>query len=321
MRVLVTGAGDYLGRRLLEALRQELPPDSRILGIDRDIQPPIDGVTLLDVDPYEAGKLAEAVSAFDPTVVFHLAALASVAQSSETPAYAWRADLLGTLNLAEAVARTRAALVFLSSTVVYGEVFTTNLCPDESATPRPDTIAGRTKNACEYILRDVLAHAGVKHLVLRPSNYLGPGQSEAFVVASFAAQIARIERGLAPPSLEVGDLSPGRDFLNVSDFTAACLRVIARIDALPDGGIYNVGSGVVTPVSEILDGLKSLTRTPFTIRVAADRLRPTGGRSEGCDPAAFTAATGWTPTIPLAESLSAILAEARARLSDGPPGR
>ena len=196
MRVLVTGAGDYLGRRLLEALRRDLPADSRILGIDRTPQPPLDGVTFLVVDPFDADSLSEAVSAFDPTLVFHLAALASVAQSSETPSYAWRADLLGTLNLAEALAKSRATLVFLSATVVYGEAFQDRMRPDESVTPRPDTISGRTKTACEYILRDVLANAGVKHLVLRPSNYIGPRQAETFVVASFAGQIARIERGL-----------------------------------------------------------------------------------------------------------------------------
>jgi len=313
MRVLVTGAGDFLGRRLLEALRQGLPPGSRILGIDRRAQPPLDGVTLLDVDPFEAGKLTGAVAAFDPTFVFHLAALASVARSSETPAYAWRADLLGTLNLAEAVARTRATLVFLSSTVVYGEAFRDRPRPDESVTPRPDTISGRTKNACEYILRDVLANAGVKHLVLRPSNYIGPGQSETFVAASFAGQIARIERGSLPPILEAGDLAAGRDFLDVSDVTAACLRVLDLAEDLPDGGIFNVGTGIVTPVSAILDAFRGLTDADFAVQVAPDRTRPTGARSQGCDPTAFAAATGWAPVIPLAQSLQAMLDAARAR--------
>jgi GDP-4-dehydro-6-deoxy-D-mannose reductase len=314
MRVLVTGAGDYLGRRLLEALRLGLPAGTHILGIDRTAQPPLDGVTFLEVDPFEAGTLARAVAAFDPDIVFHLAALASVAQSSETPSYAWRADLLGTLTLAEAVAKTHAVLVFLSSTVVYGEAFRDRPRPDEGVTPRPDTISGRTKNACEYILRDVLAHAGVKHLVLRPSNYIGPGQSETFVVASFAAQIARIERGLAAASLDVGDLSAARDFFDVSDFTAACLRVIARVDALPDGAIFNVGSGVITSVAEILDALRTMTEATFTVRATPDRVRPQGVRSEGCDPAAFAAATGWQPAVPLTRSLAVILAEARARL-------
>ncbi|MGH1592017.1 NAD-dependent epimerase/dehydratase family protein [Methylobacterium phyllosphaerae] len=314
MRVLVTGAGDYLGRRLLEALHRELPPGSRILGLDASPQPPLDGVTLRTVDPFDARDLDETVTAFDPTIVFHLAALASVAQSSETPSYAWRAELLGTLNLAEAVAKTRAALVFISSTVVYGEAFRDRARPDENVTPRPDTISGRTKNACEYILRDVLANARVRHLVLRPSNYIGAGQSETFVVASFAAQIARIERGLAPPSLEVGDLSAGRDFFDVADFTAACLRVIERLDDLPDGVIFNVGSGIVTAVSDILDVLRGMTDARFALRVATGRVRPAGVRSEGCDPGAFMAATGWAPAIPLSQSLSTILAKARASL-------
>ncbi len=100
----------------------------------------------------------------------------------------------------------------------------------------------------------------------------------------------------------------------MADFTAACLRVIARIDDLPDGGIFNVGSGVVTPVSDILETLRGLTDARFDLRVAPGRVRPAGVRSEGCDPAAFGTATGWAPTIPLAQSLSTILAEARARL-------
>jgi GDP-4-dehydro-6-deoxy-D-mannose reductase len=314
MRVLVTGAGDFLGRRLLEALRRELPSGSRILGIDRTAQPPLDGVTFLVVDPFDAGRLAAAVAEFDPTLVFHLAALASVAQSRETPSYAWRADLLGTLNLAEALAKSGATLVFLSASVVYGEAFRVRSRPDESVTPRPDTISGRTKTACEYILRDVLAHAGVKHLVLRPSNYIGPGQAETFVVASLAGQIARIERGLALPCLQVGDLSAGRDFFDVADLTAACICLTERLADLPDGGIYNVGSGTVTPVSGILNALRDMTDATFTVRVVSDRMRDASTLAEGCDPSAFMAATGWKPVIPLTQSLSAILAEARARL-------
>jgi GDP-4-dehydro-6-deoxy-D-mannose reductase len=309
MRVLVTGAGDFLGRRLLEALRRDLPSGSRILGIDRTAQPPLDGVTFLVVDPFDAGRLAAAVAEFDPTLVFHLAALASVAQSRETPSYAWRADLLGTLNLAEALAKSGATLVFLSASVVYGEAFRVRSRPDESVTPRPDTISGRTKTAC-----DVLAHAGVKHLVLRPSNYIGPGQAETFVVASLAGQIARIERGLALPCLQVGDLSAGRDFFDVADLTAACICLTERLADLPDGGIYNVGSGTVTPVSGILNALRDMTDATFTVRVVSDRMRDASTLAEGCDPSAFMAATGWKPVIPLTQSLSAILAEARARL-------
>ena len=83
---------------------------------------------------------------------------------------------------------------------------------------------------------------------------------------------------------------------------------------LPDGAIFNVGSGVITSVAEILDALRTMTEATFTVRATPDRVRPQGVRSEGCDPTAFAQATGWRPALPLTQSLAVILAEARARL-------
>lgn len=315
MRVLVTGAGGYLGRRLIDALRAGLPTDGRILGIDRSLPTAIPGTEGAEIDPIDGAGIAAAVSAFGPTDVVHLASLASVAESNATPALAWRADLLGSLNLAEALSRggRGARLVYVSSTEVYGEAFRSGTRIDETVTPKPNNIFGRTKYACEAILRDVLVGAGVGHVVLRPSNYIGPGQSEAFVAPSFAAQIARIEAGCGPAVLEVGDLNVRRDFIDVSDVTAACLAVINDGRNVPDGAVFNVSSGVATPVSDILDGFRALARVPFEIRVASQRLRPSEVASATCDASAFTAAMGWHPQASLADSLAAILAAARMR--------
>ncbi len=314
MRVMVTGAGGFLGRLLLDALRAGLPTDGRVLGIDRILSAPAPGVEGLEVDPFDGAGLAAAVAAFDPTDVVHLAALASVAESNATPALAWRADLLGALNLAEAVARAKrgAQLVYVSSAEVYGDAFRSGTCIDETVTPKPNNIFGRTKYACESILRDILLGAGVRHVVLRPSNYIGAGQSEAFVAPSFAGQIARIEAGRAPAVLEVGDLSVRRDFIDVSDVAAACLKVLGKPVAMPDGAVFNIGSGVATPVCDVLAGLGRLARRPFEIRVAAERLRPAEVPSAICDASAFAAVTGWRPLVPLADSLAAILADARS---------
>ena len=317
MRVLVTGAGGFLGRRLLDALRSGLPAQGRILGIDRSLPAAVPGIEALEVDPFDGAGIAAAVAAFDPTDVVHLAALASVAESNATPALAWRADLLGSLNLAEAVARgSRAArFLYVSSTEVYGEAFLGSGAVGETVIPKPNTIYGRTKYACEAILRDILLSAGVRHAVLRPSNYIGPGQSEAFVAPSFAGQIARIEAGLAPPVLEVGDLGVRRDFIDVSDVTAACRAAIAAGAGLPDAAVFNLGSGVATPVSDILERFRGLARAPFEVRVSDGRLRRSEVRCAVCDASAFTAATGWRPRVPLADSLAAILADARATVA------
>lgn len=320
MRVLVTGAGDYLGGRLLDALGAGLPADGRILGIDRGARASSRaaaraGIDYAAVDPLDGAALASALARLDPTVVVHVAALASVAESSRTPALAWRADLLGSLNLAEAVGRIcpGARFVFVSSTEVYGEASSRDEPLDEATPPRPCNIFGRTKNACEAILRDVLTSARVGHVVLRPSNYIGPGQSEMFVASSFAAQIARIERGLDPAVLEVGDLTVARDFIDVADVATACHAAIARGSDLPDGGVFNVSSSVATPVSEILDILRGLAHAPFDVRVVGERLRSAEVRSVRCDASAFTAATGWRPRVPLRQSLAAILEDARGR--------
>ncbi|MDP4026510.1 NAD(P)-dependent oxidoreductase [Methylobacterium sp. NEAU 140] len=333
MRVLVTGAGDYLGRRLIARLADGLPAGGRILGIAGEPMgagdpasagdPALPGVAHRTVDPLDPAALTATVADFDPTVVVHLAALASVAESSRTPAHAWRADLLGSLNLAEAVGRAcrGARFVFVSSTEVYGAA-RAGACLDEAVPPRPCNIFGRTKHACEAILRDVLSTARVRHTVLRPSNYIGPGQSTAFAAPSLAMQIARVEAGLVPsavagsafpPVIEVGDLGVCRDFIDADDVTAACRAAIAA--DLPDGGVYNVSSGVATPIGAVLDTLRGLARAPFDVRVSPDRLRPSEVRSVCCDASAFAAATGWRPEVPLARSLAAILDDARGRVA------
>ena len=126
----------------------------------------------------------------------------------------------------------------------------------------------------EQLLRDLLPRIGVKLVVLRPFNHIGPGQDERFVVASFAGQIARIEAGLVPPCLEVGNLSSYRDFLDVADVAAAYADLIGRAESLPDGSVFNISSGQPRTIASVLEDLRARARVPFEIRVAPERVRP-----------------------------------------------
>ena len=78
-----------------------------------------------------------------------------------------------------------------------------------------------TKAAADLALGS-MAEQGLRCVRLRPFNHTGPGQSEQFVVAAFARQIARIAAGLQPPLLEVGNIDTRRDFLDVRD---VCCRL------------------------------------------------------------------------------------------------
>src|SRR6185437_13750265 len=100
----------------------------------------------------------------------------------------------------------------------------------------PINAYGATKAAADLALGSMAEH-GLRCVRLRPFNHTGPGQSEQFVVAAFARQIARIAAGLQPPLLEVGNIDTRRDFLDVRDVCSAYAACIERAATLAPGTI------------------------------------------------------------------------------------
>ncbi len=316
-RILITGVGGFVGRHAVRVLAGAQAPGDALAGIGLHVPDMAqDGVTLAGIDLLDGPTLTRFIADFAPTHVLHLAGLSSVGQAGGAPADTWRVNLMGSLGLAEAVAAGApgSTLLFASSGEVYGRAFLAGGALDETAVPQPANTYARTKLAGEGLLADVLPAAGIRLVTLRPFNHIGPGQDERFVVASFAGQIARIEAGLAEPVLEVGDLTARRDFLDVGDVVAAYAAVIRGSDELEAHAVFNIASGRARPISDLLDGLRERARVPFEIRVAADRLRPSEIPTASGDAAALTRATGWEPRIALADSLTRILDDARARV-------
>ena len=145
---------------------------------------------------------------------------------------------------------------------------------------------------------------------VRPFNHTGPGQGPGFVAPDFARQIARIERGLQEPRLEVGNLAPARDFTDVRDVVRAYCLLMEKGEP---GAVYNVCSESARPVRELLDGLLALTSAKVEVVVSGGRTRK-GGADDlvGCAEA-LHAATGWTPEIPWEQTLRDLLADWRTR--------
>ena len=250
-----------------------------------------------------------------PDVVIHLAAQASVgAALAGAAASTWAVNLGGTLNIALAIARhlPTATVLFASSSEVYGRAFGAEPV-DEGAACEPLNAYSRSKLMAERILADVLP-SSAKLIVARPFNHTGPGQREDFVLPSFAAQIARIEAGLQPPTLWVGNLDVRRDFLDVRDVASAYVGLLTVAPHLPARFTCNIASGSARPLREVLDILCKLARVPFLVQVDPARQRPSdvpvaAGRSDR-----LRAATGWAPAIALEETLDSLLADARRRV-------
>jgi GDP-4-dehydro-6-deoxy-D-mannose reductase len=179
---------------------------------------------------------------------------------------------------------------------------------------QPASPYGLSKLAQEQLALRSAAEDGLDVVVARPFNHVGPGQNAEFALASFAHQIARIEAGLAPPVIRVGNLETRRDTTDVRDVVDAYLLLAARGRR---GEVYNVCSGQAPVMRDLLDRLCALAAVPVRVEIDPDRLRPNDVPCLVGDASRLAEQTGWSPRVPLERTLQDILNSARAAVRAG----
>ncbi|MGH2517120.1 MAG: GDP-mannose 4,6-dehydratase, partial [Ktedonobacterales bacterium] len=174
----------------------------------------------------------------------------------------------------------------------------------EDCLPRPANPYAVSKVTQDLYGYQYFAAYGLPVLRVRPFNHFGPRQTDAFVIASFAHQIALIESGQAAPVLLVGNLDAQRDFLPVEDVVRA---YIAIATSGQPGAAYNIGSGQACSIRQILDALLALATVPIEVRTDPARLRPADVPLLVADTARIRTDTGWTPSDDLDAALQRTL--------------
>jgi GDP-4-dehydro-6-deoxy-D-mannose reductase len=308
-RVLITGAGGFVGRHLAKALHGRRP------GWVLDMPPAPGAPGGLDVTDAEA--VSQWIASRRPDIVVHLAAVAAVTASVKDPRLAWRVNLDGTLNVVLAMqAHTPGAhLLFVSSAEVYGDSLNSPAPVDETSLLQPVNPYAASKAAADILVRQAAA-TGLSATVVRPFNHTGAGQSDAFVVPNFARQIARIEAGLQPPLIEVGSLDDERDFLDVADVVDAYGLLLERRKEPAARDVFNVASGAAWRIGDILEQLLSAARCRIEVRVDPGRLRPAPIPRVIGD-ATRLRALGWRPKRSIGDTLQAVLDEHRRAVAQG----
>ena len=214
-----------------------------------------------------------------PDAVIHLAGQTYVPEAFRDPARTLQINLLGTLNLLQALKARgfSGTFLYISSGDVYGQVAEAALPIHEELIPHPRNPYAVSKLAAESLCLQWGITEGWRVLVARPFNHIGPGQKDSFVIASAARQIARMKQGLQANRLEVGDIDVSRDFLDVQDVLSAYLRLLSHGEA---GAVYNVCSGQEQKIRELIELLADIAQVELEIQVAGDpvRLGDTGTR-------------------------------------------
>jgi len=319
VRILITGVGGFVGAHLAAHLRA-LHPDDELHGV---YVTPIDNavVTPHILDLREENAVRALICELLPDQIYHLAGQASVRQSFDTPWDTLDHNLRPQLNLTMGIldAGIMPRVVIISSGEVYaaegdaGDPSSGAVRPFSETTPvAPSSPYGVSKVAQEMLAMAYYRSHGLPMLRARAFNHFGPGQRTGFVVPDFAMQIARIEAGQQPPLIRVGNLSAERDFTDVRDVVRAYALIVAH--GIP-GEVYNVASGTITTVGDLLDRLVAMARVPVTIEIDPARFRPNSQPRTWGDASHLRALSGWQPSIDLSGTLRDVLDECRARVS------
>ncbi len=314
-RILLTGASGFVGTYVRAALAQRRP-DASLVGTAAGPGPKAgDGLVALDL--LDRAGVDATVAATKPDVVIHLAGQSSVATGESAGGdLTWPINVGGAIHLATAVARhaPEATILVASSAEVYGGSFLGGPVSEASAL-LPMNAYAKSKASAERVFADILPSTA-RLILARPFNHTGAGQREDFVLPSFAGQVARIEAGLQPPRLAVGNLSAARDFLNVRDVVDAYLALLAAAETLPGRFVVNIASGRTRVLGDLLESLRSMATVPFEIAVDPARLRRVDVPVACGDAALMRAVTGWSPRIEIEATLLELLEAARAGLRE-----
>jgi GDP-4-dehydro-6-deoxy-D-mannose reductase len=297
--VLVTGAGGFVGRRLVAALLERGHQVGELLLAGDSGS---NATRRFEGDLRCREAVARAMAELAPEAVAHLGGLSEVAGSWQRVGEYFVVNVLGTSHVVE-TAPAGCRVVFASSAEVYGIVPAAAQPIREEQPVHPESPYAMSKAAAEL----VALRAGA--VVVRSFNLVGPGQAPRFALPSFAAQLAEIAAGKRAPRLLVGNLSARRDYLHVDDGVEGYCRLLEG-GARP-GEVFNLASGESFEVGEALRRLIAITGLTVSVEVEAARLRPVDVPLL-CGDARRLRALGWAPQRGLGVALEDLWRSVRA---------
>ena len=302
-RVLVTGAGGFIGSHLCEALVEQGADVTALIRYSSRTD--CGNLDYLDKNHRQninsiAGNIEDA-SFVDglvkgKEVVFHLAALIGIPYSYSAPRSYLRTNVEGTVNLLEAVRKFPVeSLVHTSTSEVYGTAIYTPI--DEAHPLQGQSPYSASKIAADHFVDSYVRCFGINVVTIRPFNTFGPRQSERAVIPTVISQV------LSQPEIRMGSLSPIRDFVYVTDTVDAFLKAASTPEAI--GKTIHIGTGTGISISTLAGTVMDQLNCKKKIIVDQERERPKNSEVFEllCNPALANKLLKWVPKTPFNDGL------------------
>jgi dTDP-glucose 4,6-dehydratase len=311
-RVLVTGAGGFIGSHLVERLTG-LGASTRALVRYTstgawgwlDESPLKSNVEVFAGDICDRDVLRRAMHSVD--VVFHLAALIGIPYSYDAPASYVRTNIEGTIAVLQtAMSAGVRRIVHTSTSEVYGTARTVPIAEGHPLQAQSPYAA--SKASADLMARSFHLSFGVDVVTVRPFNTYGPRQSARAVIPSIITQV------LSGKAIKLGSLSPTRDFTYVADTVDGFIRA-ADADAA-SGLVMNLGTGREISIGDLAQTIQTIAGTNLPVVEDAIRTRPAASEVERlcADASLAHATTGWAPRTDLSDGLAQTIAWIREHL-------
>lgn len=309
MSILITGADGFVGLYMVEFLLKKgiKVYGTTWSGINKKALQELDNqVHLIECDIRNSTAVDDLIQKSSPDRIIHLAAQTFVPVSWKNPAETIMINMIGTYNLLGAVERFKkeARVLVICAANQYGHVAPDEIPIKETTPFRPDNPYAVSKIGVDMIAYQYFISHKLDTIRIRPFSHTGPKQDTRFVCSDFAKQIAEIEKGKKEPVMYVGNLEAVRDFLDVRDVVKGYWLALEKGVS---GEVYNICSGIGFSIQEILDQLLEQSQVNIEIRRDPNRMRPSDVPIIVGDNSKFRQATGWTPQIPMDQTLRDIL--------------
>jgi GDP-4-dehydro-6-deoxy-D-mannose reductase len=236
----------------------------------------VDSITWLSGDLRSTADVDAALETAQPKAIYHLAAVSHVPEAGADSVTAFDVNTLGAVRLLNAVARhspkgrDRTRTLVVGSGEQYGAHPSQAYPLSEGAVQRPLTVYAASKAAQEIAALEASRGQNLDVIATRSFNHSGPGQDGRFLLPSLVKRVKQL-RETGSSVLPLGNMTPVRDFLHVSDVVSAYITLIERGES---GQVFNVCSGVGRTVEDIAQAVLKIGGVPAKPKADPALVRP-----------------------------------------------